>query len=153
MAFSISTKAFAGGGKIPVKYTCSGQNVSPALTWKDVPAGAQSLVLILDDPDAPGGEWYHWLVWNIPAHVGGIWEHVAATPVLAGGMVQGGNSFGEMGYGGPCPPRGQTHRYFFRLYALDTKLKLHASATYVELEHAMRDHVLGEAELMGWFGR
>lgn len=153
MAFSISTKAFAPGGKIPVKYTCSGRDVSPALTWSDVPAGAKSLALVLDDPDAPGGEWYHWLVWNIPARAGGIVEHAAATPELAGGMVQGGNSFGKMGYGGPCPPKGQTHRYFFRLYALDTRLGLHASATYVELERAMRGHVVAEAELMGWFGR
>lgn len=138
---------------IPMKYTCDGADVSPALRWSEPPEGTTSLALIMDDPDAPGGTWYHWLLWNIPGHAGGIWEHVATTRTMPGGMVQGRNSFGKMGYGGPCPPQGQTHRYFFHLYALDTQLTLPAGATHLELEHAMRGHVKGETEWMGRFGR
>ncbi len=153
MEFRITAKAFSEGATIPVKYTCTGVDVSPALNWSDPPEGTRSLAMIVDDPDAPGGKWYHWLLWNIPADAGGIWEHVLPTAELPGGMVQGGNSFGKMGYGGPCPPRGRMHRYVFHLYALDTELKLPAGATHVELEHAMRGHIKGEADLMGRYGR
>lgn len=151
--FRISSTAFAEGKDIPLKYTCTGADVSPKLSWSEPPAGTRSLVLILEDPDAPGGTWYHWLLWNIPGHAGGIWEHVAATGELSGGMVQGRNSFGKMGYNGPCPPHGQTHRYFFHLYALDKVLSLPVGATQEQLEHAMHGHVKGEAEWMGLFGR
>lgn len=151
--FRILSSAFKEGGGIPVKYTCSGADVSPALRWSEPPAGTQSLALMLEDPDAPGGTWYHWLIWNIPGHAGGIWEHVAPKRNLPGGMAQGENSFGKTGYGGPCPPRGQTHRYVFHLYALDRKLDLRGGATQLQLEHAMRGHVKSEAEWMGHFGR
>ena len=153
MAFQISTHAFGDGASIPLKYTCGGADVSPALSWSEPPDGTRSLVLILEDPDAPGGSWYHWLLWNIPGHAGGIWEHVAQTGELSGGMVQGRNSFGKMGYKGPCPPHGQTHRYFFHLYALDRMLTLPAGATQMELEQAMFGHVKAEAEWKGLFGR
>jgi Raf kinase inhibitor-like YbhB/YbcL family protein len=152
-AFRISTAAFADGATIPMRYTCGGVDVSPALNWSEPPEGTASLALILEDPDAPGGTWYHWLIWNIPGHSGGIREHMAATGELPGGMVQGRNSFGKLGYGGPCPPHGQTHRYIFHLYALDKGLTLHAGATHLEVEHAMRGHVKGEAEWMGHYGR
>ncbi len=151
--FRISTHAFGDGGLIPVKYTCGGANVSPALSWSEPPEGTRSLVLRVEDPDAPSGTWYHWLVWNIPGHAGGIWEHVATTGRLPGGMTQGGNSFGKMGYGGPCPPVGQTHRYFFKLYALDTMLDLPAGANSLQLGHAMRGHVKAVTEWMGRYGR
>ncbi len=153
MVFCVSTTAFAQGETIPTKYTCSGADVSPPLSWSAPPAGTKSLVLIADDPDAPGGTWFHWMVYNIPGHAGGIWEDVAPTGELPGGMLQGRNSFGKIGFGGPCPPRGQTHRYFFHLYALDTMLKLKAGASHAELEGAMRGHVKGETEWMGRFGR
>lgn len=153
MAFRISTEAFHEGASIPAKYTCSGADVSPALRWSDPPEETKSLVLIVDDPDAPGGTWYHWLLWNIPGHAGGIWEHVAPTGELPDGMVQGRNSFGKIGYGGPCPPQGQTHRYLFHLYAVDKMLTLPAGSTHPELEHAMHGHVTGKTEWMGRFGR
>lgn len=151
--FRISTHAFGDGGLIPAKYTCGGADVSPALNWSEPPEGTESLALMVEDPDAPGGTWYHWLMWNIPGHAGGIWEHVAPTGRLPGGMMQGGNSFGKMGYGGPCPPAGQTHRYYFNLYALDTTLKLPAGANHLQLKHAMRGHVKGETVWMGRYGR
>lgn len=153
MAFRISTGAFTDGAKIPEKYTCSGAGVSPALSWSEPPEGTKSLALILEDPDAPGGTWYHWLLWNIPGQAGGIAEHAAPTGELPGGMVQGRNSFGKTGYGGPCPPQGHMHRYVFHLYALDRMLMLPAGATHLELEHAMRGHVKGEAQWMGRFER
>ncbi|HZD43504.1 MAG TPA: YbhB/YbcL family Raf kinase inhibitor-like protein [Methanomicrobiales archaeon] len=153
MAFRISTGAFTDGAKIPEKYTCSGADVSPALSWSEPPEGTKSLALTLEDPDAPGGTWYHWLLWNIPGHAGGIGEHAAPTDELPGGMVQGRNSFGKTGYGGPCPPQGHMHRYVFHLYALDRMLTLPAGATHLELEHAMRGHVKGEAQWMGRFER
>ncbi len=153
MSFRISTHAFGDGASIPLKYTCGGADVSPALNWSEPPEGTKSLVLMLEDPDAPGGTWYHWLVWNIPGHSGGLWEHLAPMGRLPGGMMQGGNSFGRMGYGGPCPPMGQTHRYVFKLYALDTMLDLPAGANQLQLEHAMRGHVKGETEWMGRYGR
>lgn len=153
MKFRIATRAFSMGAKIPAKYTCGGEDVSPPLEWSAPPTGTKSLVLIVGDPDAPGGTWYHWLLYNIPVHAGGIWEHVTATAELPGGMLQGKNSFGKIGYGGPCPPLGQTHRYLFHLYALDTVLKLRAGASHAELQGAMRGHVKGEAEWMGRYGR
>ena len=153
MVFRISTEAFGDGKTIPLKYTCSGADVSPALQWSEPPEGTKSLALVVDDPDAPGGTWYHWLLWNIPGHAGGIWEHAAPTGELPDGMEQGRNSFGKVGYGGPCPPEGQTHRYIFHLYALDKVLALPVGATQLELQHAMRGHVKGEAKWMGLFGR
>jgi Raf kinase inhibitor-like YbhB/YbcL family protein len=139
----ISSPAFAENSKIPKRYTCDGENGSPPLTIADVPEGATSLALIADDPDAPAGTWVHWVVWNIDA---GTREIKAGVPPA--GAVQGVNSFAKNGYGGPCPPSG-SHRYFFKLYALDTALNLDSRATKADLEKAMKGHVIAEARIMG----
>src|SRR5438552_10676499 len=117
MAFIISSPAFQAEGKIPSKYTCDGINISPPLEWKDPPAGTQSFALIHDDPDAPSGDWVHWVVWNIPPAKSGLPENFPKDKELKDGTRQGMTDFGKIGYGGPCPPSG-SHRYFFKLYAL-----------------------------------
>lgn len=152
MSFSIKTTAFPEGGTIPKKFTCDGPDVSPALTWVDAPAATQSLVLIADDPDAPVGTWTHWIIWGIPPGTT-LSEGVAKTETLSDGARQGRNDFKRIGYGGPCPPPGNPHRYFFRLSALDNKLDLKPGASRKELENAMHGHVLSQAELMGKYGR
>src|SRR5208337_1275109 len=153
MALALTTTAFSAGGEIPKKYTCDGADLSPTLAWNDIPAGTQSLALIADDPDAPVGTWTHWVIWNIPAKLTGLAENVLKTEALADGRRQGRNDFRRIGYGGPCPPAGKPHRYFFRLYALDSKLDLHAGANRADLEQAMKGHVLAQAEVMGKYGR
>jgi len=153
MTLELKTPAFAYGSEIPRRFTCSGADVSPALNWSGVTPAAHSLALIADDPDAPGGTWAHWLVWNIPAHETALPEGVPAKEALENGICQGTNDFRRIGYGGPCPPPGKTHRYFFRLYALDTALDLKAAARRQELEHAMKRHILAQAEWMGTFRR
>lgn len=154
MPFAIKTTAFSNGGEIPRKYTCSGENVSPALTWTETPPQARSLALICDDPDAPGGTWTHWIVWNIPAQASSLPEAVPThQETLTGGARQGRNDFGRIGYGGPCPPPGRPHRYFFRLYALGTVLDIKPGAARAELESAMNAHVVAKAEWMGLFKR
>jgi Raf kinase inhibitor-like YbhB/YbcL family protein len=152
MSFSIKTTAFPEGGTIPKKYTCDGSDLSPGLTWASAPAGTQSLALIADDPDAPVGTWTHWIIWNIPLGTA-LPEGIARTETLSDGARQGKNDFKRTGYGGPCPPPGKAHRYFFKLYALDTKLDLKAGASRNELERAIKGHVLSQAELMGRYGR
>lgn len=152
MSFSIKTTTFPEGGTIPKKFTCDGSDISPALTWAEAPAGTQSLALIVDDPDAPVGTWTHWIIWNIPPG-STLPEGVAKTETLSDGARQGRNDFKRIGYGGPCPPAGKPHRYFFRLYALDSKLDLQQGASRNELERAMKGHVLSQAELMGRYGR
>ncbi len=137
---------------IPPKYTCDGPDVSPPLSWSDVPAGAKSLALIADDPDAPMGTWVHWVAWNIPAAARALEEDTPKRDTLPNGIKQGTTDFRSLGYGGPCPPSG-THRYFFKLYALDTALSLPPSATKKDLENAMRGHILAQAELMGKYAR
>lgn len=132
---------------IPPKYTCDGDDINPPLFIESVPAGAQSLVLIVDDPDAPAGTWVHWLVWNIDPLTSTIEENSVPSD-----SVQGTTSFGKPGYGGPCPPSGR-HRYFFKLYALDTMIELSESAKKEELEKAMQGHILDQAELVGSYGR
>lgn len=153
MSFALTTTAFSPGSEIPARFTCSGPNLSPALAWKGVPVGARTLALIVDDPDAPSGTWTHWLVWNLPAQAGELPEGVPATEVLESGARQGTSDFGRVGYGGPCPPPGRPHRYFFKLYALDAALDLKPGATRGELEAAMAPHVLAKAEVMGTFRR
>jgi Raf kinase inhibitor-like YbhB/YbcL family protein len=153
MSFALTTTAFPAGGEIPSRYTCGGANLSPALTWSGVPEGAQALALIADDPDAPMGAWTHWLIWNIPAQVTELPEGVPATEVLEDGARQGKNDFGRIGYGGPCPPPGRPHRYFFKLYALDRKLDVKRGATRRELEAAVASHALSKTELMGTYRR
>ena len=146
----ITSAAFSEGGNIPRQYTCDGANVSPPLAWTGLPNGTQSLALIADDPDAPSGTWIHWVVFNVPAQSTGWAEGVpAAGP---DGMIQGISSFQKPGYGGPCPPSG-THRYYFKLYALDTLLSLQPHATARDLQSAMAGHILAEAQLMGRYRR
>lgn len=140
------TPAWEEGGTIQAKYTCDGENVSPPLEWSDVPAGARTLALIVDDPDAPRGLFLHWLLWNIPASENGL------TEGAHGSALEGRNGFGQVGYGGPCPPGG-THRYYFRLFALDTELDAPAGATRERVERAMQGHILDKAELMGRYQR
>ena len=153
MSFNVLTPAFTNGGDIPNRYTCMGENVSPALTWNETPNGTHSLTLIVDDPDAPAGTWTHWMIWNIPVHLTALQAAVAVKETLDNGARQGTNDFGRIGYGGPCPPPGKPHRYFFRLYALDSVLALKAGASRSELEIAMKHHVVSQAEWMGRFKR
>jgi Raf kinase inhibitor-like YbhB/YbcL family protein len=153
MSFALKTTAFAVGGEIPKKYTCDGANVSTALNWNDAPAGTQSFALIADDPDAPVGTWTHWIIWNIPAKATALPEGVPKVEESSDGTRQGTNDFKRIGYGGPCPPAGKPHRYFFKLYALDIKPDVKAGASRKELEHAMKGHVLSQTELMGKYGR
>ncbi|MFQ5848708.1 MAG: YbhB/YbcL family Raf kinase inhibitor-like protein [Candidatus Methylomirabilales bacterium] len=148
----LTSQAFEAGGMIPARHTCDGADVSPPLRWADPPAGVQSFALIADDPDAPVGTWVHWVLWNIPASAGGLEENLPKTASLSSGARQGTTDFRRIGYGGPCPPSG-THRYFFKLYALDTTLDLPPSATKRDLERAMEGHVVARAELMGKYRR
>jgi hypothetical protein len=151
-AFILTSPAFLNGAVIPALYTCDGENTSPQLDWQGAPPGTASLALVCDDPDAPGGTWTHWVVFNIPASSESLPEAVPWTPVLDDGSVQGLNSWGETGWGGPCPPSG-THRYVFRLYALDILLEPAVDVTISDLRNAMRGHTLGSASLTGLYSR
>ncbi len=153
MAFEVRSTAFPAGETIPPKYTCDGPDVSPPLNWTEPPAGTKSLALIMDDPDAPVGTWVHWVLYNLPASTRELSESTATTETLAGGTKQGSNDFRKIGYGGPCPPQGPAHRYFFKLYALDTELNLAPKATKKQVETAMEGHILTQAELMARYGR
>jgi Raf kinase inhibitor-like YbhB/YbcL family protein len=153
MSFTLKATAFPNGGVIPKKYTCDGADLSPALSWDDAPAGTQSLALIVDDPDAPMGTWTHWLIWNIPAKATLLPEDTPKMNLLDNGARQGGNDFKRIGYGGPCPPPGKPHRYFFKLYALDARLEVKAGAVRSELEPALQPHILAQAQWMGTYGR
>ena len=153
MALTLTSPAFSHQTKIPRRYTCEGEDVSPALAWTDPPAGTKGLALINDDPDAPVGTWVHWVIYNIPPTSRGLEEHLPKTEKLPNGAVQGLNDFRRIGYGGPCPPPGRAHRYVFTLSALDTTLSLPAKATKAQLERAMEGHVLVRAELIGLYQR
>jgi Raf kinase inhibitor-like YbhB/YbcL family protein len=153
MPLQISSAAFSAGETIPKKFTCDGPDVSPKLTWNEAPAKTQSFALIMDDPDAPVGTWVHWVLFDLPADTRELAEGVAKQEQLANGALQGRNDFGKIGYGGPCPPPGKPHRYFFKLYALDAKLNLKAGVTKADVERAMKGHILAQAELMGKYGR
>ncbi len=151
--FSITSTAFENGGSIPARYTCDGENVSPELLWSQPPAGTECFALISDDPDAPGGMFVHWTIFNIPAGKRGLAEGVPRSEILSDGSVQGITSYNTAGYRGPCPPPGSPHRYYFKIYALDAKLNLTASASKAEVENAMEGHILAKGELMGLYGR
>ncbi len=144
---TISSPAFNNGELIPSKFTCDGEDISPALAIGNVPPEAKSLALIMDDPDAPGGMWVHWVVWNIEPTT----TEIGVNKVPAGAKL-GMNDFRKSPYGGPCPPSG-THRYFFKLYALDSKLELGAGTNKAGLERAMKGHILAQGELMGKYKR
>jgi Raf kinase inhibitor-like YbhB/YbcL family protein len=152
-AMEIKSSVFKAQEKIPSKYTCDGADVSPPLSWADVPEKTQSLALISDDPDAPVGTWVHWVIYDLPADTRELPEGVAKKETLENGAKQGTNDFRRIGYGGPCPPHGPAHRYFFKLYALDTKLGLPPRATKKDVEKAMKGHILGQAELIGLYKR
>ncbi len=153
MSLKLATTAFQPGSIIPKKFTCDGPDVSPALAWSDLPAGAQSIALIMDDPDAPAGTWVHWVLYDLPASARELPEGVPKQEELSSGARQGRNDFRKIGYGGPCPPHGPPHRYLFKLYALDAMTKLKAGATKAELERAIQGHILAQAELVGRYQR
>lgn len=152
MPFELTSDAFAPGEAIPRQYTCDGDDISPPLAWSSPPPGVQSFALIADDPDAPMGVWIHWVLYNLPAHVRSLPEAVPATAELPDGSRHGKNSWQRLDYGGPCPPSG-AHRYFFKLYALDTLLDLDVDAGKETLLRAIEGHILAQAELVGVYSR
>jgi Raf kinase inhibitor-like YbhB/YbcL family protein len=151
-ALQISSPAFSAGETIPKKFTCDGPDVSPNLAWSNVPAKSQSFALLMLDPDAPARVWVHWVLYDLPADARELPEGVAKQEKPLDGARQGLNDFGKIGYGGPCPPPGKPHRYFFEFYALDSKLDLKAGANKGQVERAMKGHILAQAELIGKYG-
>lgn len=152
MTLSLTSNAFAPGQNIPLKYSCLGREISPDLSWAGAPTATKSFALIVDDPDASMGVWVHWVMYNIPVTTNGLPEAIPAGAQLGDGSLQGKNSSGNLGYNGPCPPSG-THRYFFRLYALDTGLNLSSGASKDQLLKAMDRHILAQGELIGTFSK
>jgi len=153
MILSVSSTAFQEGSRIPSKYTCQGQDVSPPLTWSEPPEGTQSLALIMDDPDAPGGVFIHWVLFNISSDSRKLPEAVPTQAQLPSGALQGKNDFGRIGYGGPCPPPGRPHRYRFTLYALDQPLDLKVGASKKQVLDAIQGHILAQGQLTGMYQR
>jgi Raf kinase inhibitor-like YbhB/YbcL family protein len=153
MSFELSSTSFAATQLIPKKFTCDGSDTSPALSWKDAPNAVRSFALIVDDPDAPVGTWTHWVLYDLPADAKELPEGLQKQEQLSNGARQGRNDFRKIGYGGPCPPAGKAHRYFFKLYALDTELELKAGASKADLEDAMKGHILGQTQIVGLYKR
>lgn len=155
MVMKISSPVFSDGEPIPPRYSCEGSDISPPLDWDlsqlSIPDNG-SIVLICDDPDAPGGTWIHWVIFNLPPETSSLPEMVMPREELENGALQGANSWGNIGYGGPCPPSG-THHYYYKIYALDAKLNLPPGTTKEELLNAMDGHVLDEGQLMGTYTR
>lgn len=151
--FRLASTSFAHGESIPVRHTCDGEDRSPPLAWTDVPVETRAFALVCDDPDAPRGTWVHWLLYQLPAEAAELGPGVPSQPELPSGARQGINDAGDVGYGGPCPPPGKPHRYFFRLYALDVALNLPPGVNRADLDAAMNGHVLAEATLMGTYQR
>ncbi len=149
----LKSSGFQSGSDIPRKYTCDGADLSPPLRWENEPANVKSFALIADDPDAPVGTWVHWVIYDWPAGSNELSEGTPTTDTLSNGTKQGLNDFRKVGYGGPCPPPGLTHRYFFKLYALDVETRLKPRATKQQLLDAMKGHILAEAQLMGRYKR
>jgi Raf kinase inhibitor-like YbhB/YbcL family protein len=166
LTIALHSSRFANDGKIPKAYTCDGSDQSPPLEWSGIPQSARALALICDDPDAPAGTWSHWVVFNLPVQIKGLKEGVPPDDTVPVATMegsdpaakdllparQGKNDFGKVGYGGPCPPSG-THRYFFRLYALDTALDLNSTATRTDVFKAIEGHILAEGRLIGQYQR
>jgi Raf kinase inhibitor-like YbhB/YbcL family protein len=156
-AMELKSSAFEADGRIPVKYTCDGEDLSPPLAWSGAPQGTQSFAMIMDDPDAPPGTWVHWVLYDLPATTRELPEGLPKNETLDDGSVHGicwgVSSFNRVGYYGPCPPPGSPHRYFFKLYALDAKLALDPRATKDDVVKAMEGHVLAKVELVGLYGR
>ena len=151
--FELTSPAFEPATDIPSDFTCDGADRSPALVWTDPPRGTRSFALIMDDPDAPRGTWVHWVIYDVPARERGLPEGAGSRGALTPGARQGINDFGRTGYGGPCPPPGSPHRYYFRLYALGALLNLPPRATRASVDRAMRGHVLATAEVFGRYQR
>jgi len=149
----LNSPDFSSGGSIPKQFTCDGADISPALAWNDPPGATQSFALIADDPDAPVGTWVHWVLFDLPANARALPQNIPKKEQLADGSRQGRNDFRKIGYGGPCPPPGRPHRYFFKLYALDTRLNLKPGATKKDVERAMQGHILAQGEWVGRYGR
>ncbi|MHC4184609.1 MAG: YbhB/YbcL family Raf kinase inhibitor-like protein [Planctomycetota bacterium] len=152
MEIKVTSSAFEEGALIPSRYTCDGADVSPPLQWESVPEGTNSVALISDDPDAPMGTWVHWVLFDLPPETRQLAENMPTDKTLPSGARQGTNDFRKIGYGGPCPPDG-THRYFFKIYALDSVIDLTPGATKQELLKAMQGHILGQGQLMGKYKR
>jgi len=152
MDIKVSSEAFEEGGMIPAKYTCDEDDISPPLAWDSIPEGTKTLALICDDPDAPMGTWVHWVLFNLPVDISELPENVPPERELENGAKQGTNDFGRIGYGGPCPPGG-THRYYFKLCALDAVLNLEAGGRKPQLLEAMEGHILAKGQLMGRYSR
>lgn len=152
-ALTLRSASFDNGGPIRSTYTCDADNISPELSWGDVPSGTKSLALICDDPDAPSKTWTHWIIFNIPPEKKGLEEAVPMVGTFDDGTIQGLNDFGKIGYGGPCPPPNGAHRYFFRLYALDNNLILDEYASKDAVLRTMQGHILAEAEIFGTYSR
>lgn len=153
MSFRLSSTSFEAGGTIPKQFTCDGSDLSPALEWSGAPENTRSFSLLADDPDAPAGTWVHWVLYDLPADAKQLAEGVPRDEQLSNGARQGKNDFRRIGYGGPCPPPGPEHRYFFKLYALDAKLKLKAGASKADVEKTMAGRMLAQATLMGRYQR
>ena len=153
MGFALESPRLNPGDDIPQQFTCDGEDISPPLGWSAGPEGTGSFCLIAEDPDAPGGTFVHWLLYDLPANTRDLPENLPKRGHLTNGALQGRNGFGRTGYGGPCPPPGRAHRYFFRLYALDEKTHLAAGASRSELDRAMKGHILAQADLMGRYKR
>lgn len=149
----VTSTAFKNNEPIPEQYTCQGKNISPQLSWTGAPAGTRSFVLIVDDPDAPAGVWTHWVVFDLPADTTELSEGTPKSQYITGNAMQGVNDFKYLGYGGPCPPPGKPHRYFFKLYALDTMLDLKPGSSKKEVEAAIANHILAQGQLIGTFQR
>ncbi|HEV7926801.1 MAG TPA: YbhB/YbcL family Raf kinase inhibitor-like protein [Verrucomicrobiae bacterium] len=150
---TVTSSGFEHGHPIPVKYTCQGDDISPPIKWDGAPANTKSFALICDDPDAPGGTWVHWVIYNHPPDAPSLPENTAKSETLPNGATQGRNSFQNIGYGGPCPPGGKAHRYFFKVYALDTVLALDGRPDKEKLLAAMKGHILAQGQLMGTYQR
>jgi Raf kinase inhibitor-like YbhB/YbcL family protein len=153
MTLSLSSPVFQEGQNIPIKYTCDGQDISPPLTWSEPPSETQSFALIMDDPDAPGGVFTHWLLFNLPADSRELAEAVPPQNELPNGTLQGKNDFGAIGYGGPCPPLGPAHHYRFTIFALDQPLDLKAGASRKQVLGAITGHILARGQLIGIYQR
>ena len=152
MAFSVTSDTFRPGTLIPARYTCDGENISPPLTWAGAPEGTESFALIFEDPDAPSKTWVHWVLFNLPANQTGLRERIQNIRSFPNGAIHGVNDFQAIGYRGPCPPGG-THRYYLKLYALDSELDLDAGATRDQLLDSMEGHILANTEIMGRYKR
>lgn len=153
MTIRLTSSAFTNGGPIPKEYTCDGKDVSPPLSWTNLPPSTQSIALTVDDPDAPSGIWVHWILFNLPADTTSLPVGMPTTDALDSGARQGSNDFGGVGYGGPCPPRGKPHRYVFKIYALDAPLALESGSMRRMLINAITGHIIDEGELVGTYGR